>query len=215
MMNARKTPLLCRLLITATLLSFGFPLDFASAGDDGKALYLNRCSRCHGAEGEGNSALPLNKEGLLVTVGLDYISRSIRYGRPLSGCPSFENVLTEEEIETIARFIKSWQRGELLSVSYHAVVAADSKRGRELFPLCGGCHGLEGEGAMGPPLFDMGLLKSLSDADLRRTIVYGRPGTPMRGFLKGAKGSLGTMSDADVDEVIAYIRFRQMALGKK
>lgn len=215
MITTTKTLLFWRLLITLVLLFVGFPLDFALAEDNGKELYLNRCSGCHGEEGEGRSALPLNKEGFLVTVELDYITRSILFGRPLSGCPSLENILTETEIVKIARFIKSWQRGKLLPVSAHTVAAADSKRGRELFPLCGGCHGLEGEGAMGPPLFDMGLLKSLSDSDLRRTIVYGRPGTPMRGFLKGAKGSLGTMSNADVDKLIAYIRFRQFALEEK
>jgi len=67
---------------------------------------------------------------------------------------------------------------------------------------------------MGPPLLDPGLLKSISDTVLRRTIMYGRPGTPMKGFLKG-QGGLAFLSEEDIDDLIAYIRFRQEGIEKQ
>lgn len=181
-----------------------------SAGAEGKELYLKYCASCHGKEGEGGKAYALNKDGLLVTTDIDYFTGSIKYGRPLSGCPPHEMKLNDEEIKALALFIKSWQKGRTLEAPGHSVEAKDSKRGRELFPICGACHGLKSEGAMGPPLFDVGFLKSASDQVIRRTIMYGRPGTPMKGFTRGY-GPF-PLSMEDIDEIIAYMRFMQADL---
>lgn len=179
----------------------------------GENLFSRHCSKCHGEKGRGGKGPALHKEGLLITADLDYFEKTIRYGRPLSGCPSHENKLDEGKRKEIALYIKSWQKGEMIDAPTHSVVPSDNKKGRDLFPLCGGCHGLKGEGAMGPPLLDPGLLKSISDTVLRRTIMYGRPGTPMKGVLKGQKG-LAFLSEKEIDELIAYIRFRQKEIEK-
>lgn len=176
---------------------------------EGKDLYLKHCSTCHGQDGEGGKAYALNKEGLLVTADIDFFIGSIKYGRPLSGCPPHEDKLKPSQIEELAFFIKSWQRGETLSAPEYSVEADDSERGKELFPICGACHGLKTEGAMGPPLFDIGFLKSASDQVIRRTIMYGRPGTPMKGFMKGYGPFPLTISD--IDKIISYMRYKQLS----
>lgn len=178
----------------------------ANAG--GQDLYKKHCARCHGPDGEGGKAYALNKEGLLVTTDLDYFIDSIKYGRPLSGCPPHEEKLSEVEIRDIATFIKSWQRGEIIDAPDYKVIPQDNARGKELFPICGACHGLKTEGAMGPPLFDKGFLKSASDQVIRRTIMYGRPGTPMKGFIKG-HGPF-PLSMKDIDNIISYMRYKQI-----
>lgn len=177
-------------------------------GENGASLFQKHCSECHGNEGRGGKAPALKKEGLLVTADIDYFANSIRFGRPIRGCPSFRGKVREDDIIRIASYIKGWQKGEMLEAPDHDVQAGDNKRGREIFAICGGCHGVEGEGAMGPPLMDPGLLKSASDTVLRRTIMYGRPGTPMKGYLSGM-GGLAVLTVEEIDQLIAYIRYRE------
>jgi len=198
-----KIPLRPVLLALALLLVPGFV--FAAPATE---LYGRYCSECHGEEGRGGKAPALNKEGLLRTVGVAYLVNSITLGRPLRGCPSYGGTIPPKEIREIAVYIKGWQKGGMLPAPEHDVEPAKTMRGEDLFTLCGGCHGLEGEGAMGPPLLDPGFLASVSDAELRRTIMWGRPGTPMKGYLKGG-GGLTTLTEEEIDEIIAYIRYRE------
>ena len=176
----------------------------ANAGEAEK-LYLKHCASCHGKSAEGAKATALRKEGLLITAELDFFIKSIRYGRPLSGCPSFAEKLSNSQIEMLAKYIKGWQKGELIKAPTHKVTPKNDSRGKELFAICGACHGLKIEGAMGPPLLDPGFLKSASDTMIRRTIMYGRPGTPMKGFLKGQGGF--PLSAEAIDQIISYMRY--------
>ncbi len=184
-----------------------------SIADEGKKLFAKQCAACHGDNGTGGSALALNKEGLLVTVDEEYLSNSIRFGRPLSGCPSFEKKISQNEIDSLVAFIKGWQKGENLTAPDYTVEPESSDRGKELFAICGACHGLKAEGAMGPPLLDPGLLRSISDGILRKTIMYGRPGTPMKGFTKGY--GLIPLPMEDIDVIISYMRYKQRELTEQ
>ncbi|MBI5232749.1 MAG: cytochrome c [Deltaproteobacteria bacterium] len=181
--------------------------------EEGRGLYLENCSSCHGHDGQGANAPALRKEGLLATVDTDYFVNTMNYGRPIRGCPSFEKRMTPAEMEKVAFYIKGWQKGETLSAPTHVVVPKDTQRARDIFILCGGCHGLEHEGAMGPPLLDPGFLLSVSDTALRRTIMYGRPGTPMKGYLEGM-GGLAELTPEEIDGLIAYIRYRERSFEK-
>ena len=178
---------------------------------DGNALYAANCASCHGRGGEGGKGPALRKEGLLRTVSHEYLTRTMTFGRPLLGCPSFKDKLSAGEMSGIAAHIKSWQEGEQISAPSHAVEPSYTERGEQHFMLCGGCHGTEGEGAMSPPLLDPGLLSSISDSELRAVISWGRPGTPMKGYLKGL-GGLATLNPDEIDELISYIRYRQKNL---
>lgn len=198
-----QTPLASAVALFAILL-----LPVAGNTDSDGNLYQKFCSSCHGEEGLGSSAPALNKDGLLRTVDETYFINSIRNGRPMRGCPSFDKKISADEARLLARFIKGWQKEKTLKAPAHDVSPKKTERGEDLFQLCGGCHGLEGEGAMGPPLLDPGFLKSISDTELRRTIMWGRPGTPMKGYLKG-KGGLATLTEKEIDEIISYIRYRQ------
>jgi len=190
------------------IISIGLFPSYAFSEGKGRTLYIENCSSCHGKGGEGLKAPALRKEGLLRTVTLDYFTGTMLYGRPLLGCPSFNGRLASLEIEDIASYIKSWQEGEQVVAPSHAVSPLYTQRGERHFILCGGCHGPEGEGAMAPPLLDAGLLSSISDGELRGTIMWGRPGTPMKGYLKGM-GGLAVLSPDEIDELISYMRFRQ------
>ena len=201
-----KLPILfCLILAYSLTTSNGFAIE-------AEKLFIKHCSTCHGKSAEGAKAGALRKEGLLITAELDFFIKSIKFGRPLSGCPSFDNKLSPSQIEALAKRIKGWQKGELIEAPSHNVQAKNDLRGKELFAICGACHVLKIEGAMGPPLLDPGFLKSASDTMLRRTIMYGRPGTPMKGFLKGQGGF--PLSPEDIDRLISYMRYTQLPKDK-
>jgi cytochrome c oxidase cbb3-type subunit 3 len=180
----------------------------AASFGGGARLFEVHSAGCHGKGGEGRSAPALRKEGLLITVEQGYFSKSIKAGRKMRGCPTFKGIIPAEGIEEVASHIKSWQEGKTLEAPAHDVEAVYTEKGERHFALCGGCHGHEGEGAMGPPLLDPGFLESISDAELRRTIMHGRPGTPMKGYLKG-KGGLAELSLPAIDGISSYMRHRQ------
>lgn len=129
----------------------------------------------------------------------------------MSACPSFNGRSITEGVEAGASRGKSWQD----DAAAGQVKATHTEQGERLFALCGGCHGLEGEGAMGPPLLDAGFLESISDSELRRIITLGKPGTPMKGFLRGTGGSFSVLSREEIDAIISYMRYRHSAGGLK
>ena len=202
---------LFKLTILCLIASCSLVTGSANAGEAEK-LYIKHCASCHGKSAEGAKATALKKEGLLITAELDFFIKSIKYGRPLSGCPSFEEKLSSAQIDMLAKYIKGWQKGELIEAPAHNVTPKNDSKGKELFAICGACHGLKIEGAMGPPLLDPGFLMSASDAMIRRTIMYGRPGTPMKGFLKGQGGF--PLSAEAIDRIISYMRYTQLPKDK-
>jgi cytochrome c oxidase cbb3-type subunit 3 len=68
---------------------------------------------------------------------------------------------------------------------------------------CAGCHGERGKGGPAIGLSAPGYLTIAPDAEIRRTIASGRPGTAMPAFARSAGGFL---SDAQVDVLVRGIR---------
>jgi len=90
----------------------------------------------------------------------------------------------------------------------NSMAAGDAAKGEKIFKAnCVVCHGDKGDGkgpaaaGMTPPprnFTSATEMKGIDDARLHKSIVEGRPGTPMVGFGK-------TLKPADIDDVIAYI----------
>lgn len=194
------------IMIFLIFLLFSTGLKSPSHAFDEKQLYIEYCSSCHGTVGEGGKGPALNKQGLLAMATEEYFIKTMIYGRPAGGCPSFAKRLKHEDMKAIAVFIKRWQSVESINVPHHTVIPLETEIGKKVFPVCVGCHDVGGVGAMGPSLIDHGFQASASDAFLRGTIMYGRKGTPMRGYLKG-QGSVPELTEAEIDDLISYIRY--------
>jgi rhodanese-related sulfurtransferase/mono/diheme cytochrome c family protein len=72
--------------------------------------------------------------------------------------------------------------------------------------LCAPCHGVDARGYKAdhaPSLVTSTFLESASDDFLRRSIVFGRPGTSMAAYGKEAGGKL---DDAQVGELVTWLR---------
>lgn len=189
---------------------------------DGRALFEENCSGCHGEHGRGGLGLPLNLQSFLIIADTGYLVRSMRHGRPLREMPSFNEDLTPKQMRSIALFIKSWQYQP--SMALPVVGKGDLAEGKALFDgLCTGCHGIGGKGGPiaggghvigavsgigGPALADPGFLKSATDRYIKATLMFGRVGTPMGAYLKGRQGFV-ELRESEIDSIVAYLRSLQ------
>jgi cytochrome c oxidase cbb3-type subunit III len=70
---------------------------------------------------------------------------------------------------------------------------------------CSGCHGKDGRVGPAPPLNDARFLALVPDAELRKVVREGRPGTPMPGF---AKHKGGTLTDEQIELLAVQLKKR-------
>jgi mono/diheme cytochrome c family protein len=71
---------------------------------------------------------------------------------------------------------------------------------------CSACHGIEGQGGIGPTLRNNQFIQTGGDQAIFTTVANGRPGTQMPAWLQ-ANG--GPLVDAQINNVIAYLHLLQ------
>ena len=204
--------MLLRLFVIALLVVGGLPQ--ALAAPDGAKLFTRHCASCHGLRGTGGIGIPLALPSFQASTSDDYLTKTIRFGRPGRVMPAFTS-LREEEVAAIVRYVRSWNKGRTASFSAQPV-KGDPVHGRALFAQhCAGCHGANGEGGMGtgvtfsrprdlpimaPALHNPGFLAAAPDAMIKATLMRGREGTPMVSFLGHG------LSEKDIDDVVSHVR---------
>lgn len=86
--------------------------------------------------------------------------------------------------------------------------SANPDSGQTIYRVsCAHCHGIAGDGNsemagyLTPPPANLqsALTQSKSDDELKKVILYGRPGTAMAGFE-------GTLEDFQLSDLVAYLR---------
>ena len=148
-----------RRLLAAGALVVGALWAGAAAAQDvarGEQLY-NLCSQCHGAQGEG-SALALAPS----IAGLEswYVEAQLHKFREGSRAGHFDDLAgmrmrgmarwlkSEDDLKSVAAYVAS-----LAPVRPATTLVGDPTKGAALYPVCAGCHGMNGEGvqAVGGP----------------------------------------------------------------
>jgi rhodanese-related sulfurtransferase/cytochrome c553 len=76
----------------------------------GEQLFAKECASCHGAEGEGESALSLRNPLFLATASDAFIRYAIVHGRDGTPMPAFEKKLSDRQIDDVTHFIRTWAR---------------------------------------------------------------------------------------------------------
>jgi mono/diheme cytochrome c family protein len=116
-MPARKLSILILALLGSTNLVLAQP---GETVDPGRQLFSTHCTLCHGPDGKGDgpggAALDppprdLTRRPYKNGCGPGAIARTVRQGIPESGMPSFEGVLTDEEMQALSRYVRSLQGG--------------------------------------------------------------------------------------------------------
>jgi mono/diheme cytochrome c family protein len=81
----------------------------------GAQLFNENCASCHGPNGEGKEGPQLHNQALLKHATDRYLVETIHRGRRGTSMPSFaapattHRLLSDEEIETIVTFIRTWE----------------------------------------------------------------------------------------------------------
>jgi len=190
---------------------------------DGRKVFLRHCAPCHGERGDGaGRAAPwLAVRPRDFTAGVyrfrttasgtpptdDDLLRTIRRGIPGTPMPSWERVLSDDEIRAVVKVLRAFAPPELAAPPPPSEVLAVPKapaetssavvRGRNVFLLmgCFNCHGVRGAGDgravlqddKGNPIraldFTKGYLKGGGrPEDVYRTLLTGLDGSPMPSF---------------------------------
>jgi cytochrome c oxidase cbb3-type subunit 3 len=195
----------------------------AMAAPDGARLYELNCSACHGLNGGGGVGVPLALPAFLNSVDDSFLFTTIREGRPGRIMPAHRS-LSDAQVRAIIVHLRSWiPDEEKVALKSYAPIKGDPERGKLLYGgYCSSCHGENGGGGHGtgvtfsrprelpimpPALNNPGFLKAASDEMIKRTLVEGRVGTPMRSFL-----TLG-LNEQNIDDIVSYVRsFEQNAI---
>lgn len=153
----------------------------------GKSLFEQTCISCHGADGDGSDTLhlivmprSLSKSVLDENQSYNIIKKGSHYwGSSADIMPSFESVLDEFELRSIAfyihkkfnphsheRVVKLYAQSDEIPVEKKSKML---KRGKKIYKRnCGWCHGLtgkgDGEATRNPE-------KSIYPYDLRKTLL--------------------------------------------
>jgi putative heme-binding domain-containing protein len=117
----------------------------------GQKLFVTACRVCHGEEGVGNRAPSLRGDRFTA----DFVSRTVKYGRPGTLMPKFESSLKEAEINQVGKYVASLQERS----AEWAALQGNAEAGRNLFfdqsskDSCYVCHTFKGQGVkVGPDL---------------------------------------------------------------
>ena len=75
----------------------------------GAQLYAEQCAVCHGADGEGASALSLSNPEFLAIASDGFIRYGIAAGRSGTAMMAYADVLQDAQIDDLVAFIRDWE----------------------------------------------------------------------------------------------------------
>jgi mono/diheme cytochrome c family protein len=178
----------------------------------GRELFVQYCATCHGDFGEGGAnparpgdiIAPISSAEYLKTRD-DFTLRSvIAQGQPNFGMSPFGSAfggpLSDEEIDAIVAYMRSWEQDPPVELPPEVDVGEQGLTGEEIYAeVCAQCHGLSGEGLIGPSLADPEFQSQWSDQEIFDTINLGHEATAMIGW--------GDVFSADqIRQLVEYIR---------
>ena len=140
---------------------------------DVEKIIVDNCIDCHWDNGcDFPPAFYLPGKGRILGFAPDVIEKNVRAGNG-GGMPSFQDVLSEEEIEAVIAYL-SWDS----EAQPPPEISAAGPTALLFWDKCSGCHGVERQGGVGPALIPQRLSEADSE-ELKETIDNGRPGTAM------------------------------------
>ncbi len=163
---------------------------------DFHVLYQQNCSGCHGTNGRGGAAIPLNNPAYLAIAGAQNLRTTMANGITGTMMPPFATsaggMLTDQQVDTLVQgILREWGRpSEFSSValpSYSASTPGNPADGQKAYlAACARCHGSDGTGIKNPnsatngqevivphSIVDPSYLALVNDQNLRSYIVAG------------------------------------------
>jgi cytochrome c oxidase cbb3-type subunit 3 len=188
-------------------------------------LYKTHCAGCHGADGRLGPAPPLNDPNFLALASEEDLFAVIAEGRAVTGgqrspMPAFARdrggPLRTAQVKALAEGIKPrWGPPASVPRDFKEAGAGsgDKYRGARVFArACAGCHGNDGEGVerkgkLLRKINDPAFLALISDQELRRYAVTGRPdfGMPAYDGKAGRLPDFTPLTAVDIDDLAALL----------
>lgn len=178
----------------------------------GQELYAQYCSGCHGDFGEGGAnptragdvIAPISSAEYLRTRDDSTLRSIIAQGQPNFGMSPFGTAfggpLEDDQIEAIVTFMRAWEENPPVELPPEVDVQALGADGKEIYEdVCAQCHGLQGEGIIGPSLNDPAYQSQNTDQQIFESINYGHGASAMIGW-----GEILTAEQ--IDQLVGYIR---------
>ncbi|GAV21117.1 cbb3-type cytochrome c oxidase subunit CcoP2 [Mariprofundus micogutta] len=192
--------------LTGALLALCLIPSLASAASDemdGKVLFENNCSACHGIDGKptkfGKTLKPFparNHQAIASVVSRDELRRIIAYGINGTAMTPKKYDLDSLQIEAVIDYIKTFE--------YKPNLANGKKR---FEAVCSSCHGMDGRAATGMGAKNL-VYSELDLAGITHTMRYGRPGTKMT----SKRHQMTNEGIADVANYVHSLRFKADAV---
>ena len=180
----------------------------SSKGDksQGKALYDQQCSFCHGELGGGMQIITLSNQDFLQAASDEFLYKTIANGRRNTAMPGWGKFSSQKVADLIsflrAQQSKSPNRSSIINIT------GDSAVGESLYHYrCSRCHGLFGEGNSGPAIANADFLNAASDDYVRAIISNGRRHTAMFGWTSDLT-TTERLAQNQIADIISYLRFR-------
>jgi mono/diheme cytochrome c family protein len=182
----------------------------------GRELFVQNCAPCHGDFGEGGAnptrpgdiIAPISSAEYLKTRDDFTLRAVIAQGQPNFGMAPFGNAfggsLDDEEIDAIVAYMRTWEQNPPVELPPEFDVGEQGLTSEEIYvEVCAQCHGITGEGLVGPPLADPEFQSQNSDQDIFDTINLGHEATAMIAW--------GDVFSADqIRQLVEYIRQFEM-----
>ena len=181
---------------------------------DFNVLYSENCAGCHGVDGRGGGAIPLDDPVYLAIANDTVVRRAATNGITGTSMPAFAQsaggMLTEKQIDLIVHGIRDrWSKPNVLSGAnpppYSSTSQGDPSRGSQVYEeFCSSCHGVAGKGtAKASSIANGSLLALLNDQELRTIVIVGRPDLGAPDWRNNVPGT--AMSAQDVSDVVAWL----------
>ena len=158
----------------------------------GQSLFASNCAICHGDFGEGgvNPArpgdviAPISTSEYLKTRDDFTLQAIIAQGQPNFGMSPFGSAfggpLDDDEVDAIVAYIRAWESNPPVELPPEIAIEETGLSGAEVYQgLCAQCHGVSGEGGIGPALADANFLSANTDEEIYTTISDGHETTAM------------------------------------
>jgi cytochrome c oxidase cbb3-type subunit 3 len=180
----------------------------------GEIIFQGACQSCHGPEGRGGLGGQIANPVFLDSASDEFLWRTIAYGKDGTAMRGFLRdapggalaPLSPAEIDHVIAWLRDLQvrpRIEPLKRTASRVALDIGRWVYEEKGACAKCHGLYGEGGVGPSLGNPAFLEVASDGFLMATIILGRENTEMLSYYRGGNVSL---SQEEVEAVVGYLR---------
>jgi mono/diheme cytochrome c family protein len=191
---------------------------------DFHVLYKQNCSGCHGDNGRGGAAIPLNDPTYLAVAGGDNLRAVTAKGMRSTMMPAFAassgGMLTEQQVDALVQgILREWSRPSDFShvalPPYSDPTPGNPINGQTAYATaCARCHGTDGTGvhssASNPPqdstphsIVDKSYLSLVNDQSLRSLVIAGHPDAnapDWRSYIPGR-----ALTSQEITDIVAWL----------